>query len=116
MPKTTITHEPWCAEHNGPEVGLPQTCCSKGVQFGPLMPRRRDDIEIEIENDTRGSLYVQFAEAEPEAVAMLEWAPHFGQLDLQALRAVRHAIADDPKGFLYAIDKTLCAIDADVTA
>ena len=115
MPKTTITHEPWCAEHIGPDVGLPETCCTQGSNFGPPMPERAGDIHVE--NDTRGSVFVQFAEDEDEAVAMIEWAPHdHGQLDLPALRAVRHAMADDPEGFMRAIDETLTALEVKVPA
>jgi hypothetical protein len=113
MPKTSITHEPWYAEHIGAEVGVSETCCTRSAYFGPPMPERVGDIHVE--NDTRGSLFVQFAEDEPEAVATLEVAPHSGCIDLTALRAVRAALADDPKGFLYAIDKTLSAVDAEVS-
>ena len=114
MPKTTIHHEPWCAEHIGPEVGLSEMCTTNTVDFGPPMPTRPD--EPVDENDTRGSMFVQLAEDEPDAVVMVEWAPHFGHLDLTALRAVRAALAADPERFLIAIDKTLCAIETGVLA
>ena len=70
--------------------------------------------------DQRGSLYVDIAEDEDAPSAFLEY--HFespfgtGRLDIQALRAVRHALADDPEGFMRAIDETLGALEAKVSA
>ena len=117
MPKTTITHEPWCAEHNGDAEGLRETCGTKSVAFGTVMPAQEGDDE----EWQRGSLFIDFAEGEQEAGAFLEYAidgsrSGYGRLDLTALRAVRAALVDDPKGFLIAIDKTLCAIETGVLA
>lgn len=114
MPKTTVTHETWCAGHIGPDVGLAETCCTNGVDFGSLMPKRQGDPDDE--DDTRGSLFVQLAEDEPEAVAMLEWAPKSGQLDLGALHAIRAALLEDPAELLRAIEETLAELEVEVSA
>lgn len=118
MPKTTITHELWCAEHIGDTEGLRETCCTATASFGTPAPTREGDADEDL--DQRGSLYVDVAEDEDEPSAFLEY--HFespfgtGRLDLQALRAVRHAVADDPEGFMRAIDETLGALEAKMKA
>ena len=88
------------------------------ASFGTLAPAREGDAEEDL--DQRGSLYVDIAEDEDAPSAFLEY--HFespfgtGRLDIQALRAVRHALADDPEGFMRAIDETLGALEAKVSA
>jgi hypothetical protein len=121
MPKTTITHELWCAEHLGDAEGLRETCCTSTAAFGTLVPVHPGE-EVDEDMDRRGSLYVDTAEDETEPNVILEY--HFppvvplgsGRLDVQALRAVRAAVADDPEGFVRAIDETLNVLDARVTA
>lgn len=69
------------------------------------------------EGDTRGSVYLQAAEDEPELMAYFGWVPHNGRLDLAALRGIRDAIeAGEAPGLLHAIDEVLSAVDAEVPA
>ena len=97
MPKTSITHEPWCAEHIGPEVGVSQTCCTAGARFGPLMPERPGDVAIE--NDTRGTLFVHVLDDEVDVSAgQDQQSDRVEGLRMCRARTTQVAAEDRPRG------------------
>lgn len=112
MPR--VEHEPWCKDHAGDEFvggngsGL---CNTFTAEFGPLdepppnwsmdpMPRggitahRIGDLDAEVVIDYRAE----------------------GAMDLNALRAVREAVAESPDEFLAALDRLIEELGTDVPA
>lgn len=103
MPR--LEHEPWCETHEfgvGDEVGM---CWSVSIDFGPLDA----DCPLYGRDDPSpfGCVSAQRLGGEPLGVYVDYRTVSGGEMDVNALRAVREAVAESPAEFLDALDRLI---------
>ena len=110
MPR--VEHEPWCEVHSEDEFvggngsGL---CNSITAEFGPL-----DELPAEWSMDPspRGGISAHRIGG-LDAEVLIDYRAE-GAMDLNALRAVREAVAESPDEFLVALDRLIEALGTHV--
>lgn len=109
MPKTTISHEPWCAEHlnDRDSCGNGEICSALLPSFGPDMTDGVGDTY------PRGSFFIDQPEAHDEPALHIEFSPgRTGAMDVDAARSIFEALKADPDGLQAALELALKTIEA----
>lgn len=104
MPKTTITHEPWCDEHID-EAGW--NCCTSKMQYFGAGVVATDGVE-----DSSGSIYAtqDMGDKEP-AFILVHGKSSGGRIELDGLKALLSALDDSPESLRAAAHAALHAIE-----
>ena len=112
MPR--VEHEPWCEDHADDEFGGGNgsgVCHTFTANFGPLdeLPpgwkescSHRGGIGASRIGDRDPDVYVDYNTTSG------------GRMDVNALRAVREAVAESPGEFLEALDRLIATLGTDV--
>ena len=106
MPR--IVHEPWCRIH---ESGVGQDgsggCTTEALEFGPASESDLLPIRVGSVNGVR------IGQKDPQVFIdyRTKWG---GYMDLNALRAIREAVAESPDAFLMVLDALMAAMGNDV--
>lgn len=107
MPR--LEHEPWCEDHDR-SIGREESgqCFSAAFNFGPspanpdILPDPIGSVGAFRSGQERLDVYVDFNTTSG------------GVMDVDALRAVREAVAESPADFLAALDRLIETLGTDV--
>lgn len=105
MPTTTITHEPWCAEHIT-EAGW-NSCNTESFQFGPI------DRSTE-PPDHKGSMWLKQDENENDGRAQIvgSYGDRWFRMNADDAQVILNALRDDAQAVVAALEANLSQIDA----